>query len=102
MSTPHKPSQQENEYFAREDTEKRRRKAVADAAAEQQRIAQPRAMACPRCAAAMVPVPDSVTHASICGACRGMFLDAADLKAADGREGYLTHLLRQLSSRAWR
>lgn len=101
----HKPSAQENEYFARRDAEKRHDQAIAQAQAEaaalQARLRAQPVMHCPRCGGTMAEVEGSVAKAAACGSCRGIFLDAADLDAVHAKEGYLTHLLREVSSRSW-
>ncbi len=102
----HKPSAHENEYFAREDTDHRARLAIEQAHAQQlarQAEARGRAqLACPRCDVPMHQVQGAVGAAASCPTCRGMFLEAADVRAVQAKEGYMTHLLRQVADRAWR
>ena len=102
----HKPSAHENEYFAREDTDHRRRLAIeqehADQLARQAQASKRLPLACPRCDVAMQQVQGAVGAAASCPTCHGMFLEAADVKAVRAKEGYMTHLLRQVADRAWR
>ena len=102
----HKPSAQENDYFAREDSDRRRRLAIAhaqqEAAVLQAKLRAQPDLHCPRCGSLMQPRDGGATRTSSCGGCGGIFIDAADLPATGDREGFLTHLLRDLSSRSWR
>jgi hypothetical protein len=73
---PGKPSQNENEYFARRDAEwLREQRAALDA----QRAAKTGAMTCPRCGAALTPRTFSGVTLDACGSCHGVWLDAGEL-----------------------
>lgn len=78
MWQPGKPSQNENEYFARQDEEwKRAHRAQLDAE-RMAKKAQP-AMSCPRCGGNLIErtVADAVID--VCDKCRGVWLDTGEL-----------------------
>lgn len=78
MWEPGKPSQNENEYFARQDEEwKRSRRAQLDAERMAKKEQPP--MACPRCGGNLFErtVADAVID--VCDKCRGVWLDTGEL-----------------------
>ena len=73
---PGKPSQNENEYFARRDAEwLKEQRAALDA----QRAAKTGGMICPRCGSTLEPRTFSGVTLDACGGCRGVWLDAGEL-----------------------
>jgi ribosomal protein L37AE/L43A len=75
---PGKPSQNENEYFARQDAEwKAARRAQLDAERMSKQAHPP--MKCPRCDGTLVErtVADAVID--VCDKCRGVWLDTGEL-----------------------
>lgn len=79
---PGKPSNSENEYFARQDEEwKKQRRAQLDAkrAAE---AAAPKAksLVCPRCGGALNEREFHNVRVDICGSCKGVWLDHGELE----------------------
>ena len=80
---PVKPSEQEEEYFARQEFE-RRKKALAEQeirAAEEERL---RALAvakdrCPKCGAPLVAVHFRGVELDKCSRCQGVWLDCGEL-----------------------
>ena len=73
---PGKPSQSENEYFARRDAEwLKEQRAALDA----QRAAKTGALTCPRCGAALAQRTFSGVTLDACGSCHGVWLDAGEL-----------------------
>lgn len=96
---PVKPSEQEDEYFARQEFE-RRKQALAGAEgriAEEERL---RVLAvaggrCPKCGAALVAVPYRGVEIDKCSRCQGVWLDVGELEqVAPGDTGFLGSVRR--------
>lgn len=96
---PVKPSEQEEEYFARLEFE-RRKKALAEQegqAAEHERL---RVLAvakdrCPKCGAPLLPVQYRGIELDKCSRCQGMWLDCGELDQVINQEaGFLIGLKR--------
>jgi phage FluMu protein Com len=94
-----KPSEQEEEYFARLDFE-RRKKALAEQesrAAEEERlrmlaVARDR---CPKCGALLVAVHYRGVELDKCSRCQGVWLDCGELDQVTAQEpGFLSGLKR--------
>ena len=83
--TPGKPSNIEDEYFVREDAEKKRKLALQvkkeTEAAELKRLKELHFMRCPKCGLQLQEVKVMGIDADICFACRGVFLDQGELQA---------------------
>ena len=76
MWQPDKPSQNENEYFARRDAEwLKEQRALLDA----QRAEKARDMTCPRCGATLTHRPYHGVTLDACPSCHGVWLDAGEL-----------------------
>ncbi len=79
-----KPSQSEDEYFVREDAEKKRKLALEikkqTEAAERNRLKQLHWMRCPKCGMEMHEVRYRGAHVDVCFSCNGVFLDHDDLE----------------------
>ena len=80
---PVKPTEQEDEYFARLEFE-RRRKALDEresqaAEEERQRILAVARGRCPKCGAELVPVPYRCIELDKCSRCQGVWLDFVEL-----------------------
>ena len=88
--TPGKPSQTEDEYFVREDAEKKRKLAVAakkeKAAAELKRLKELHFMKCPKCGLDFAEVKFAGLDVDVCFACNGIFLDKSELEAITRQE----------------
>ncbi len=87
---PIKPSDQEEEYFARLEFE-RRRKAVSEQQTEGTDEERLRVLAvarnrCPRCGAALVPVPYRGVEVDKCSRCAGVWLDCGELERVAGED----------------
>lgn len=95
MTTIEKPSENENEYFARMEAQKRLeeqvKRAAAVAAEEKQRLKELHFMHCPKCGSSLhEETLDSIT-VEICPGCRGIFLDDGELtKLTERPKGMLT------------
>ena len=80
---PVKPTEQEDEYFARLEFERRRK--VLDeresqaAAEERQRILAVARGRCPKCGAELIPVPYRGIELDKCSRCQGVWLDFGEL-----------------------
>ncbi len=81
--TLRKPTPGEDEYFAREDAEKKRQLALARAqhmaVAERQRLAEAHHDHCPQCGHVMHSIGLRHVQALRCFACQGIFLSQAHL-----------------------
>lgn len=96
---PVKPSQTEEEFFAREDLEKKRklaRQVKKDLAAdEQKRLRDLHYMHCPKCGMNMETVKLRGLDVEVCFACHGIFLDHGeiDIIAAPQQKGIMSAIL---------
>ena len=80
---PVTPSEQEEEYFARLEFE-RRKKALAEQehgteAAERQRVLAVARNRCPKCAAPLVTITYRKVELDKCSACGGLWFDCGEL-----------------------
>ncbi len=94
-----KPTEQEEEYFARLEFERRRRVLVEPetqaAEEEPQRILAVAGGRCPKCGAELVPVPYQGIGLDKCSRCQGVWLDVGELEQlAAGDAGFLGPLQR--------
>jgi hypothetical protein len=82
--TPGKPSSSEEEYFVREDAEKKRKLALAakkdKAAAELKALKDLHFMKCPKCGLDLHEVKYAGLDVDVCFACHGVFLDRGELE----------------------
>ncbi|HET8540252.1 MAG TPA: zf-TFIIB domain-containing protein [Anaeromyxobacter sp.] len=82
--TPGKPSNTEEEYFVREDAEKKRRLALQakkdKEAAELRRLKELHWMRCPKCGLEMHEVKMRGMDVDVCFSCNGIFLDEGELE----------------------
>lgn len=92
MSEVHKPSNQEDEYFAREEIEKKHRLAMRQAeeleAKTKEELKALHYMKCPKCGMDLHSLKKGAVEIDTCFHCRGIWLD-------EGR-------LERLQSHAWR
>ncbi|MGA9525155.1 MAG: zf-TFIIB domain-containing protein [Myxococcaceae bacterium] len=84
MADFEKPSNTEDEYFAREDIEKKRKLALEQAkqtvAAERERLKQLHHMRCPKCGMQLQSVQQGEVEVDTCFNCHGIWLDAGELQ----------------------
>jgi hypothetical protein len=77
------PSNTEDEYFAREDAEKKRKLALQVKremqASERERLKTLHWMHCPKCGMEMHPLKMRGVDVDVCFGCNGVFLDQQDL-----------------------
>ena len=82
--TPGKGSTSEEEYFVREDAEKKRKLALQTKRetelAEQQRLKALHHMRCPKCGMEMHEVRLRGVDVDVCFSCNGVFLDQGELE----------------------
>jgi len=78
-----KPTQLEEEYFARLEFERRRNalkeRETQGAEEERQRILAVARGRCPRCAGELIPVPFRGVELDKCSGCQGVWLDFGEL-----------------------
>ena len=95
----HKPHHLEDEYFIREDAEKKRKLALQvkkeTEAAELQRLKALHHMRCPKCGLALQEVKYQGIDVDVCFACHGIFLDQGELEqlAKPGKSGVMDAIL---------
>jgi hypothetical protein len=94
-----KPSQQEEEYFARLEFERQRKEAEARRGEEveeiRRRLAALGVMLCPRCGGELVPVRYRQVEIDKCSRCDGIWLDCGELdRLGEGEGGFLSGMLR--------
>lgn len=96
---PTKPSSSEDEFFAKEDAEKKRRLAQEVskqlAADERKRLRDLHHMHCPKCGLKMQEVRLRGMDVEVCFACGGIFLDKGeiDIIAAPQQKGLMGAIL---------
>jgi hypothetical protein len=97
-----RPSSAEEEFFAREDAEKKRKIALEvkqeTDAAERDRLRALHHMRCPKCGLELQEVAFRGVNADLCFACGGVFLDRGeiDLIARPEQKGIMAGLLELL------
>ena len=94
------PSEQEEEYFAKQEFE-RRKKALTetqsrDAEAERQRILSVAKGRCPKCASPLVAITYRDVELDKCTGCGGLWFDTGELDRVMGQEsaGFLGGIKR--------
>lgn len=81
---PYKPSDKEDEFFARQEFEKKRKleeekqKQLADA--ERQKAKDLHFMKCPKCGMGLVEIDYKSLKIDKCSSCQGVWLDAGELE----------------------
>lgn len=84
MAAPEKPSNTEEEYFAREEIEKKRKLALkqADELAEKQKrqLKALHFMKCPRCGMDLHALKKGAVNVDTCFNCGGVWLDKGELE----------------------
>src|SRR5437773_150751 len=97
-----KPTQQEEEYFARLEFERRRKvleeRETQAAEEERRRILAVARGRCPKCAGELVPVPYRGVELDKCSRCQGVWLDVGELEEVGGDD--VAHRVLQRATRA--
>ena len=92
MATPDKPSSTEEEYFAREEIEKKRKLALqqSQSMASQQRedLKKLHYMKCPKCGMDLQTLKHGNVDVETCFNCHGVFLDAGELERLMKQAGH--------------
>jgi hypothetical protein len=87
-----KPSNTEEEYFAREEIEKKRKlalqQAAETAAKQREELKQLHYMKCPKCGLDLHTVKQGTVELDTCFNCHGVFLDAGELDALVKNHGH--------------
>ena len=93
-----KPSEKEEEYFARQTIEKRRREAEAAQAAmeseEKTRLKELHHMHCPKCGQPLYEIEYKGVKIDRCPGCQGVWLDAGELELVSQKEGLLAGMMK--------
>lgn len=83
MSEPHKPSNQEDEYFAREEIEKKHRLAMKQAeeleVRAKEELKRIHYMKCPKCGMDLHTLKKGAVEVDTCFHCHGIWLDEGEL-----------------------
>jgi hypothetical protein len=93
-----KPSDSEQEYFARQEAERKRRLAeevrARLAAEEREKARQLHYMKCPKCGMALEEIEFAGVKVDKCFACEGMWFDKGEVEAIGSKEpGFVGRLL---------
>lgn len=84
MSEVDKPSKAEDEYFARQELERRKKWAQEQsakmAAEEKEKLKQAHWMKCPKCGMDLQEIELHSVKVDQCASCGGLFLDAGELE----------------------
>jgi uncharacterized protein len=90
--SPDKPTHNEEDYFAREEIEAKRKLALQQAkeTAEQQREAlkQLHYMKCPKCGMDLQPLKEGKVELDTCFNCHGVWLDSGELEQLIKQHGH--------------
>jgi hypothetical protein len=102
MSTG-KPSHEEEEFFAKEEANRRHALAMEQARAmharELEELKQAHWMHCPKCGFQLEPVKFKGLTVDKCFHCNGTWLDAGELEALAGKEPDLLHRIAAVFKR---
>ncbi len=95
---PVKPSDPEEEYFARVELERRRALAeerqIQIEAAEKERLRALHNMRCPKCGMPLEEIPFGDVKVDKCLECEGIFLDKGELELLQKKDGgFVTRLI---------
>ncbi len=90
MSDIDKPSKAEDEYFARQELERRKKWAKEQAAKmavdEKDRLKQAHWMKCPKCGMDLQEIELQGVKVDQCASCGGVFFDAGELEQMEKRD----------------
>lgn len=88
---PEKPTQKEEEYFAKQEAERRRKHAeelaAKTATEERERQRALHYMRCPKCGSQLEETQYANIHIDRCTSCEGVWLDKGELEAVSKKEG---------------
>ena len=93
MGSLQKPSEKEEEYFARQAVERMKKEAEARqsrmAEEEKRRLKELHYMHCPKCGHQLAELDYKGIKIDRCMNCHGVWLDAGELEQVSQREGFL-------------
>ena len=102
MQQYNKPSSHEDEYFAREEAERKRKAAAARQAAleteERERLKTLHYMKCPKCGMDLTEVDLGDVKVDKCFSCEGIWLDQGELDRVNKKEGFLDRITKVFHS----
>ena len=81
MTTEHKPSRNEEEYFAKLEAERIERKKAEQARLSQDAERKSHYMRCPKCGGHLATKPFHKLQIDQCPDCQGIWLDAGEIEA---------------------
>jgi uncharacterized protein len=97
MSELEKPSKNEDEYFARQEIERRKKWAQEQSAKmateEKDRLKQLHFMKCPKCGMDLKEIESHGVKVDQCAHCGGVFLDAGEMEQLSGKNETVAHKL---------
>jgi len=97
MSDLDKPSKAEDEYFARQELERRKKWAQEQAAKmkneEKERLKELHFMKCPKCGMDLKEIASHGVTVDQCAHCGGVFLDAGEMEQLSGKNETVAHKL---------
>lgn len=92
-----KPSEAEEEFFAREEAEKKRRLVIANtrslADAEREKLRALHHMRCPKCGMQLSKLALHGVEVSRCFDCHGIFMSESNVQRLIGEEGYFSRAM---------
>jgi hypothetical protein len=93
-----KPSEKEEEYFARQAIERMKKEAEARQAAmageEKKRLKELHYMHCPKCGQPLQEIEYKGVKIDRCMNCEGIWLDSGELELVTQKEGHLGRVLK--------
>jgi len=93
-----KPSDKEEEYFARQEFERKKKmeeeKRLNMEAVEKQRLKELHHMRCPKCGMELVEIDYKEIKIDKCSACGGIWLDQGELEHLDQEQGFMGKLFK--------
>lgn len=94
-----RPSEQEEEYFARQEFERRKQALATRAQSTSEEANKQRAAVaqyrCPKCGAELVMVPYKGIEIDKCSQCQGIWLDCGELEQVlEGEQSFLSAVKR--------
>jgi len=97
---PVTPSGQEEEYFARQEFERRKKALIEQESrgteGERQRILAVARNRCPKCAAPLVTITYRKVELDKCSSCEGLWFDCGELDQVLAQEGWFLSGLKRI------
>ena len=96
MSDPKKPSNAEDEYFAREELKRKEQAKIKKTHEEREDLKALHWMRCPKCGAELQEILFRDVSIDRCAECHGVFLDRGELEQLAGEEGNILRSVLEL------